>query len=257
MIVRDFNSNHPDFEYPISPGNNPCTADPLASLGMVEDVLPSDKRPVKAKDMCVNSKFEQWFNDVKDVNYTTCRNIKFQRSNNGQWVFDSYYHPEDPADPSTTDKVFFPINDFDNPNNQKYTARYDKDPNFTGDYGYGSAPGKHNFHFCDETHAQFIYQPGQDFEFRGDDDVWIFINNKLAIDLGGVHPPLSKTINLEAEASKLGLTPGEKYDFDLYHCERHTDGSNFRIRTSIFFEQSQSQGQECNHGLHSYRKQHR
>jgi hypothetical protein len=59
-----------------------------------------------------------------------------------------------------------------------------------------------------------------------------------------VHPPLSKTINLKNEASKLGLTPGEKYDFDLYHCERHTDGSSLRIRTSIFFKQSK--GLECN-----------
>jgi fibro-slime domain-containing protein len=238
MIVRDFNSNHPDFEYPISPSNNPCKGDPNASVGMVKDVLPPNKRPEKAKDLCVNSEFEQWFNDVKDVNYTTCRNITFQRNNLGQWVFDAYYHPEDPADPSTADKVFFPINDFDNPNNQKFTARYDKDPKFTGAMGYGNAPGKHNFHFCDETHAQFIYQEGQVFDFRGDDDVWIFINNKLAVDLGGVHPPLSKTINLKNEASKLGLTPGEKYDFDLYHCERHTDGSSLRIRTSIFFKQN-------------------
>ena len=137
MIVRDFNSNHPDFEYPISPGNNPCAADPGVSEGMVQDVLPSDKRPVKATDKCVNSRFEEWFNDVEGVNYKTCRNIRFQRANDGQWVFDSYYHPEDPTDPSTADYVFFPIDDFENPNNQKYYARYDKDPNFTGAYGYG------------------------------------------------------------------------------------------------------------------------
>jgi fibro-slime domain-containing protein len=95
--------------------------------------------------------------------------------------------------------------------------------------GFGNEGRDHNYHFTTEAHVKFTYEPGQKFTFRGDDDLWIFVNNKLALDLGGLHQPLAGTIDFD----KLGLTPGQQYDMDIFHAERQTDASNFRVQTNI------------------------
>jgi len=94
-------------------------------------------------------------------------------------------------------------------------------------YGYEGLP--HNFGFCYELHTQFSYQKGQIFDFMGDDDVWVFIDNKLAIDLGGVHSAASETAYLDNH----GLTEGSTYDLDFFFCERHYSESNLIFSTSI------------------------
>ena len=63
----------------------------------------------------------------------------------------------------------------------------------------------------------------------------MFINHKLAIDLGGLHSQQSKTISLDMDAQKLGITVGGTYDLDLFHAERHTNASNFRVDTNLAF----------------------
>lgn len=56
----------------------------------------------------------------------------------------------------------------------------------------------------------------------GDDDVWVFINNKLAVDLGGIHGPVSESINLDS----LEIVVGETYPIKIFHAERRTIGTN-------------------------------
>lgn len=67
----------------------------------------------------------------------------------------------------------------------------------------------------------------------GEDDVWVFINGVLAIDLGGVHGPASGSVSLDSAAATLGITTGSTYDLDIFHAERRTSGSNFNFTTSI------------------------
>jgi len=93
----------------------------------------------------------------------------------------------------------------------------------------GNDGRSHNFHFTMELHSSFTYMPGQVFSFTGDDDVWVFINDELVIDLGGVHGAQSASVNLDT----LGLTTGENYAFDLFFAERHTTASNFFATTNI------------------------
>jgi fibro-slime domain-containing protein len=93
----------------------------------------------------------------------------------------------------------------------------------------------HNFFFTTEIHTQFKYEGGESFKFTGDDDVWVFINSKLAIDLGGVHPAAEASIDIDARASELGLKKGKVYPFDMFQNERHTNQSNFRADTNLNF----------------------
>jgi fibro-slime domain-containing protein len=94
---------------------------------------------------------------------------------------------------------------------------------------WGNEGQGHNFHFTTEIHVSFQYNGGETFTFTGDDDVWVFINKQLVIDLGGVHGAANANVQLDT----LGLAPGGIYPLDVFHAERHTVQSNFRIDTTI------------------------
>ena len=87
----------------------------------------------------------------------------------------------------------------------------------------------HDFGFCMHAKSTFEYVPGLQFKFSGDDDVWIFIDKKLALDIGGQHAAVSGDLNLD----KMGLVEGRAYQFDMFYCERHTPGSSIRIQTTM------------------------
>jgi fibro-slime domain-containing protein len=165
--------------------------------GIVEDQLGEDKKPVlKDRKNCLTSEdtFNQWFRETTGVNQ------KFEQTIVANW-----------DGPSKAYKFhgtpFFPLDG----------------------KGYGGEGYAHNYGFCFELHTQFSYEPGQVFEFMGDDDVWVFIDNKLAIDLGGVHSAASDTSYLDS----LGLEVGYTYDLDFFFCERHFSESNLIFSTSI------------------------
>ncbi len=93
----------------------------------------------------------------------------------------------------------------------------------------------HNFHYALKSHSEFHYDEATDlyFTFLGDDDVYLYINGKLALDLGGAHMAATKSIHLNDYKTELGLVSGETYTFDFFYMERCTGYSNFYVETNI------------------------
>lgn len=192
--IRDFQPPHPDFE---------TYGGSSATTGLVKLLLGADSTPQYAplggtSQTTGPNEFWQWYHDTPGVNVTLPVTLTLDEPAPGTFLYDN--------------SAFFPI-----------------DGQGFGDYG-GSG---HNFHFTTQILASFLYKGGELFTFRGDDDLWVFVNKQLALDLGGLHGPLEGTIDFDALAGQLGLTLGKSFSLDIFHAERHTDGSNFRIETTI------------------------
>lgn len=96
-----------------------------------------------------------------------------------------------------------------------------------------------NQHYCFESHAKFTYKKGLKFNFRGDDDIWVFIDNRLAVDLGGTHLAAPGYVDLD-EFLKGTAEPGDEKDLDIFFCDRRTTMSNVRIKTNMYIRQKKT-----------------
>jgi fibro-slime domain-containing protein len=132
--------------------------------------------------------------------------------------------------PGDTITMYFPPKEYKFMPLKNRGFGYDASKWFPKNYSNTCAT-KCNFSYTMELHRTFTYKPGQTFFFRGDDDVWVFINNKLVIDLGGSHSVDSENVNLDTIHPT--LISGQKYWFDFFYCERDVDKSNIYISTNM------------------------
>jgi fibro-slime domain-containing protein len=96
----------------------------------------------------------------------------------------------------------------------------------------------HNFSFTSEVRYWFKYDSSKSYtlSFIGDDDVWVFINKKLALDLGGIHMPVDGTVSLDAAAATKfnNMKSGNVYQISVFQAERQTTCSSYKLTLSGF-----------------------
>ena len=217
-------------EYSNCKAEHSATYDGVA-LGMVQDTLVNglparvDSLSYPWSECSAAHEIEKWFvpqvvaTDAAGKEYTNavCRDIDLVLDEEGFWLADISENNEDGG--------FFPIDNLEFLDSAK-TVR---NPKFDWDEQLTKNGKKHNYSFAMKISAQFKYIKGQYFEFRGDDDVWVFINNRLVVDIGGCHNPVERAVDLDT----LGLIEGREYPFHIFFSERNANGSNFKMRTSI------------------------
>jgi|GEM_PF-545361 len=167
-------------------------------------------------------RFSDWYQDKgPDINRSFRIELRFQLDTlTGLYRYKSDY--------------FFPID-----SNASFSKFKPTDPDPFGHLQKGNLDGvdmkNHNYGFTMEFHSTFQYQKGksQAFVFEGDDDVWVFMNGKRVLDLGGVHTTQGDTLDLDTLADSLGLTDGGIYPLDFFFAERHTALSKCVITTSL------------------------
>jgi len=190
-----------------------------ATTGLVAPALGPDRKPVYAskceaspdRNACpwgtqTTSKaaYDQWYRTLDGVNMAYQVKFIFEPTGGATTTFESEY--------------FFPL-----------------DAGGFGISGTGNDNKPHNFGFTTELHTKFMYTGGEKFTFIGDDDLWVFVNGKLALDLGGLHSQENGTVDMDAMSGPLGLTKGNAYNLELFHAERHTTASRFRVDTNFMF----------------------
>jgi fibro-slime domain-containing protein len=125
------------------------------------------------------------------------------------------------------------------------------DPNKTGDaLNAVSNRVPHNFSFTTEVRYWFKFETGKTYqlEFVGDDDVWVFVNRRLAVDIGGVHMPVKDSVDLAAKAKDLNLKAGSVYEVAVFSADRHRDVSTYKLTLSGFNSAPNECVPECGDG---------
>ncbi|MBT8452776.1 MAG: DUF4215 domain-containing protein [Deltaproteobacteria bacterium] len=128
-----------------------------------------------------------------------------------------------------------------------------------------------NFGFTTEVHYFFVYQGDEVLTFSGDDDLWVFVDGFLCLDVGGLHPRVTDVMSFadpadagsatqeavvnackaRLEEDRAAAPPGQPlvYEVAIFHAERHTGASNFRLTLDGFVTEISTCDYSCGDGI--------
>ncbi len=166
----------------------------LFNVGATGDVAGS-KGAASTGGITSSATFDQWFADQMGSNLSARKAIILTQNSSGVWEY--------------LNDQFFPID-------QQLL---------------GNQNANHNYFFTYSFTVTFTHHAGQHrfIEFKGADDAWVFIDGKLAMDLGGLMANTQQYVDVD----RLGLTDGQPHTMQFFYAQRNTSTSIFRLRTTL------------------------
>ncbi len=249
----DTGPKHPDFQnFGVVTGQD-CQQDIATVLdGMGKPTLVSANNCVKDA-----ASFAQWYRSDNAINRTVVDTMTLTPTGTaGAYEF--------------ADDSFFPL-----------TGRGFNDPNALLEHTRPTYPsGADNFSFTTELRYWFTYKGGERLAFFGDDDLWVFINGKRAVNIPGLHYSEDRWIQLGPpgagcdkfgcpagvggtgsnmlnspptsgvfDPAALGLTPGGVYEVAIFNAERQTGTSYFKLTLQNFLNAHSVCKSTCGDGI--------